>query len=205
MANLPSSHLVVFTTPLPLRCLQADSRDCPICHEAYGDYRPGMLDLGEAQAEWAVRVDLTAEPDRSRRCCGHIFGRRCLEKHLRRPEPWHNKCPICRLTWFPSDNLSNHRAATPASARPPTTAVASTRVSARRILESRHRRQGNGRRSSSRGPSTRPQRPSSFIQQLLEHFEVRDGSDEVKASADEVEQRLRGLYGSIEEPNDAGS
>jgi hypothetical protein len=28
------------------------------------------------------------------------MGRRCLEKHLKTPEEWSNKCPICRDVWF---------------------------------------------------------------------------------------------------------
>ncbi|KAF2877201.1 hypothetical protein BDV95DRAFT_481577 [Massariosphaeria phaeospora] len=209
-SNVPQSgaaaQFVLFTTPIPLSCLEPSSLSCAICREPYGEYTPTSVDLEDGRAEWAVRVDISAAHDGGTRCCGHIFGRRCLEKHLRTAGAWHNKCPICRAVWFSyarSDtNQSTSTATTQTtSALLNATATVSPRVPwlSRSTLRRRHRNGGIGRVSSGLSNRGRLQRASGFIQHVLDAFEVEEGSDEVKASVEQVEVTLEQLYRNLEE------
>ena len=38
----------------------------------------------------------------NRGACAHIFGRQCIETHIRGGYPWSHTCPLCRVEWFPA-------------------------------------------------------------------------------------------------------
>jgi hypothetical protein len=85
----------------PYSISSPEDTTCPICHETYSDPPSTGLNLGpETEQEWAVSVDYAAEWFGHRKCCGHIVGRLCLEKHLNTRGAWKNKCPICRDIWY---------------------------------------------------------------------------------------------------------
>lgn len=63
--------------------------DCPICREPFN----------EPPEETAVQIDLPT--------CQHIFGITCLQQHLSTPGEWPNKCPICRVAWYQSENMND--------------------------------------------------------------------------------------------------
>ena len=73
--------------------------DCPICHSPYADPPQDYVhpNLPEDEEEYAVQVENRGE-------CAHIFGRRCLEHHIRGGKPWSHTCPLCRTEWFPAPN-----------------------------------------------------------------------------------------------------
>jgi hypothetical protein len=103
-------HFILFTTPVYLNSIPLECRTCPICAEPYiepSKSRPNLEDTDE----WAMRVDMSATDAGSRKCCGHIFGRRCLEKHINSHGAWHNKCPLCRQEWWTTNpkELPQHR------------------------------------------------------------------------------------------------
>jgi len=187
-----SSKGALLITPVAL--VQLEDLECPICHETYTEPR-STDQLSEPQQEWAVKVDMIAEWFGTKRCCGHIIGRKCLEKHLKGPGPWRNKCPLCRDVWFhevaPRD--AQPRAETP---EPPSTTRAPRR--SQRIAERRSasQRTSGSIRGVARTPSRqRPQRrPIRFTQRLMAALEVEDGTEEVKGTMEEVERRLNRLY-----------
>lgn len=78
--------------------------NCPICHSPYTDPPRDYVhpDLPEDVAEYAVQIQDRGE-------CKHIFGRRCLEHHIRGGNPWSHTCPLCRTEWFPAPNASRQR------------------------------------------------------------------------------------------------
>jgi hypothetical protein len=91
--NFLSRH----TIPVPIGSLPNDSphdQECPICHIIYADPPSSYVhpDFPSAGQEYACEV-LT---------CKHIFGRRCLEQHIRGNMPWSHTCPLCRTEWFPA-------------------------------------------------------------------------------------------------------
>jgi hypothetical protein len=95
-----SHFLTSNTVPTPLTSLSHPSprdRECPICHNAYADPPTGYLhpDIGDGESEYAVQVQ-------NRGLCAHIFGRRCIEAHIRCGNPWSHTCPLCRAEWFPA-------------------------------------------------------------------------------------------------------
>lgn len=187
-------QFVLFTTPLSLESLDPDSRKCPICKEPYAEYQASSTESDKDALEWAIRVDMLAAIDGQRRCCGHVFGKRCLQAHIKSPTPWHNKCPLCRSTWFtqPGDPMTQSSEtqdmSAPASSQRRVTGVAASGPR-RPTLGARIRRSANNHTS-----RLRPQRSPAFIQQVLAALEVEEGSDEVKASVEEVEQALARLY-----------
>ncbi|KAF1973104.1 hypothetical protein BU23DRAFT_554636 [Bimuria novae-zelandiae CBS 107.79] len=172
----PIPAFVLFTTPIHLECLAPDSRTCPICSEPYiepQNTRPSPED----NEEWAMRVDMSATNQGSMKCCRHIFGRRCLEKHIKSCGPWHNKCPLCRQKWWISEDPPRHSSLTQAITQ---------RIRTGRV----------GRRA---GGSTRGQNQSqrsTFIGQVLETFAVDEGNERINATVHEVEETLDLLYQS---------
>jgi hypothetical protein len=95
-----SHFLTLNTVPTPLSSLSHASprdRECPICHNAYADPPTGYVhpDIGDGESEYAVQVQ-------NRGSCAHIFGRRCIEAHIRSGNPWSHTCPLCRAEWFPA-------------------------------------------------------------------------------------------------------
>ncbi|KAF2260396.1 hypothetical protein CC78DRAFT_571208 [Lojkania enalia] len=204
------SSFILFTTPLTVASLDPSSRECPICSEPYGEYQPNTANIisnYEVQ-EWAVRVDLCATPAGGARLCSHVFGRRCLEHHLRSNGAWHNKCPICRAPWFePVDHCNT--LTDPGPWISPEIAQGSTSetsdsnwTSENEMLVhdgnqsiSETRDLGSGMTMSSRG---RLHRSAGFLRQVLEAFNVEEGSDEVRGSVEEVERSLERLYANLE-------
>lgn len=200
---------VLFTTPMNLARLPNDSNTCSLCMEPYGEYIPSTPNLNDSQPEWAVRVDLAAAQDGSTRCCGHIFGRRCLERHLKSAGRWHNKCPLCRAVWFTSpvfDPPTPPRLLPPPRPRSGSAALSALATASipsnltwRTTAALRARLQDEEfRRDQDLSNRLRLQRSVNFIQQVLERFSVVDGSEEVKASVEEVETVLEQLYESLE-------
>lgn len=183
-------------TPIALSVLE--DLQCPICHELYTE-PPTPNRLRGPDQEWAVRVDMIAEWFGTKRCCGHVIGRKCLEKHLKGPGAWRNKCPLCRDVWY--------HEVVPKDAQQPTRAhlrlsAAHTPRRSQRTAEQRSidYRMSELSLSSRHGvapaqPSRRQQRrPTSFTQRLLAALEVEEGSEEVKGTMEEVERRLDELY-----------
>lgn len=201
-----ATHGALFTTPIPLASLEADNKTCPICHEPYIE-PPASGCAHDSDQEWPVSVDMVAERLGLKRCCGHILGRRCLEKHLQACGDWRNKCPICRDIWF-SNSIANNA---PPSEEPHANAQrefrehSPLRRSSRIAFQSTGRRNAPGPRMSDRNGVSRPRphpshsvppsRSTRFMQQLLSTLEVEHGSDQIKGTLEEVERRLEVLYG----------
>ncbi|KAJ4356962.1 Ribosomal lysine N-methyltransferase 4 [Ascochyta clinopodiicola] len=78
--------------------------ECPICHHPYADPPQGYVhpDLPEDEDEYPVQIQ-------NRGQCKHIFGRRCLEHHIRGGNPWSHTCPLCRTEWFPAPNAARRQ------------------------------------------------------------------------------------------------
>jgi len=211
----PIQGFVLFTTPLRLNSADLDSSECPICREPYIDFQQPLLDPSNTEGEWAVRVDISAARDGGKRCCGHVFGRKCLERHVKGNEPWRSGCPICRAPWFTEEGngISSSTAATSdtstaRSADPPSTAPSSratTRDRASRLARSvlrrcEGRRRSGGRRENGRISSRgRDQTSALFIQQVLDAFGVEAGTEEIKASVEQVEETLERMYQELDE------
>jgi hypothetical protein len=97
-----SNFLARHTVPLPVYSLPNDSPNdqlCPICNEFYSDPPINYMhpDFPSHADEYACQV-------RNIGGCKHVFGRRCLEKHIRSNAPWSHTCPLCRKEWFPAPN-----------------------------------------------------------------------------------------------------
>ncbi|KAF2845319.1 hypothetical protein T440DRAFT_278386 [Plenodomus tracheiphilus IPT5] len=196
----------LFTTPLRLASLEDGDRACPICQELYVEPCRSNQSLPNGGAEWAVRVDMIAERSGIRRCCGHVLGRSCLEKHLHSGGPWRNKCPLCRNVWFQTtlfnDVTVNRQTQIQTSAErtvPQTTLRRSSRIASRALAR---RPSSNTQHASSRGgrtiiqPSSHAARSPHFTRRLLRLLEVETGSDEVKVTLEQIERTLRILYES---------
>jgi hypothetical protein len=178
----------------PVALAQLEDLECPICHELYTE--PQSTDHGsEPYQEWAVKVDMIAEWFGTKRCCGHIIGRKCLSKHLKGPGPWRNKCPLCRDVWFHEVAPRNAQPQVDAPEPPSTTRALrrSQRIAERRTMSQRSSGSTHGvARTQSR---QRPQRPPiRFTQRLMAALEVEDGTEEVKGTMEEVERMLNRLY-----------
>jgi hypothetical protein len=98
---IPDSQIRDFLATNTKPVVPTDSADieCPICQIPYAS--PPQIavhpDLPSGEEEYAVKIQNKAE-------CRHIFGRRCLEDHIRSGKPWSHKCPFCRTGWFPAPN-----------------------------------------------------------------------------------------------------
>lgn len=172
----PTPGFVLFTTPIRLECLEPDSRTCPICSEPFIEPQNKRPDPEDTE-EWAMRVDMSATDYKSTKCCRHIFGRRCLEKHINSKGAWHNKCPLCRQIWWVSESpLHNSSPAQTSSQRRNPGGI-------RRRNDSNTRRQQRSTRSE-------------FIAEVLNIFAAADGNDRIDATVNEVEQTLARLYQS---------
>lgn len=194
-ATRPADQAALFATPVSLASLDATERTCPICHEDYIEFSSSPT-LDGLDQEWPVRVDCVAEQSGLKRCCGHIFGRRCLDKHIQSLAGWRNKCPICRDIWFGNPTANN--APTPEESQPtaqrepqvPNPLRRSSRIGRRNLPDP-----GMAERA---GVSPRqrvhPWRSTSFMQRLLGVLEVEEGSDDVQITLEEVQQRLHALY-----------
>ncbi|KAF1949956.1 hypothetical protein CC80DRAFT_554857 [Byssothecium circinans] len=107
------NFLTHHTHALPLSSLPEDdplSLQCPICHNPYSAQDPSYLhplspiSLSDPEGtEYPVQV-------KDRGTCRHIFGRRCIERHIRADQPWSHSCPLCRVEWFPPSVRSRTRA-----------------------------------------------------------------------------------------------
>lgn len=202
----------LFTTPITLSALSGESRTCPVCRESYrepphGEFRSNGQ---SSDKEWAVRVDMVAERWGMKQCCGHILGRNCLTNHIQAPGPWRNKCPICRDLWFGLPGIhndANNEIQLSTVLSPQRLARGNTlpRRSPRTLLQSHSDRVTHTRlrgslnnESSVPNSSRRRRRPraDTFVQQILNELQVREGDDTVPGTVVQVEQRLRNLYGN---------
>lgn len=104
--NIPRFQIANFlatnTKALELTKLSSKTNaeaECPICHAPYANPPQDYVhpDLPEDEEEYAVQIS-------NRGDCVHIFGRRCLEYHIRGGNPWSHTCPLCRVEWFPAPN-----------------------------------------------------------------------------------------------------
>lgn len=178
-------------------------RTCPICLEPYVEPVRGGPSPADGAGEWAVRIDMIAEQSGLRRCCGHILGRICLEKHLQGEGPWRNKCPLCRNLWF-HVTVANHAATDEqprASAEriyPQATLRRSSRIASRAAVRQPPSAHHDRYRVNPRTNCTlrNAGRSPHFMRHLLGLLNVSSGSDEVKATLEEVERRLGILYES---------
>lgn len=99
--NFLSRH----TVQIPIFSLPNESphdQQCPICHTFYTDppsshYVHPDFPLSAHIREYAVQIKNVDG-------CKHIFGRRCLEKHLNAGLPWSHACPVCIREWLPPPN-----------------------------------------------------------------------------------------------------
>jgi hypothetical protein len=97
-----ANFLATNTKPLELKGLRSTidaEAECPICHNPYADPPQNYVhpDLPEDEEEYTVQIENRGE-------CTHVFGRRCLERHIRGGNPWSHTCPLCRTEWFPAPN-----------------------------------------------------------------------------------------------------
>lgn len=99
-----ANFLATNTKPLHLDELNSSAnadKKCPICHNLYIDPPQGYVHPDfpedEDEDEYAVQI-------KNREGCTHIFGRRCLECHVRSGNPWSHTCPLCRMEWLPAPN-----------------------------------------------------------------------------------------------------
>jgi hypothetical protein len=99
--EIPDSQIREFLATNTRPVVPTDSADieCPICQIPYASPPQTSVhpDLPSGEEEYAVQIQNKAE-------CRHIFGRRCLEDHIRSGKPWSHKCPFCRTGWFPAPN-----------------------------------------------------------------------------------------------------
>lgn len=98
ISNFLSRH----TIALPVYSLPNDSpndQQCPICNEFYVDPPERYVhpDFPSGSSEYACQI-------RNVGGCKHVFGRRCLEKHMRSGGPWSHTCPLCRKEWLNAPN-----------------------------------------------------------------------------------------------------
>ena len=98
--SIISNFLANHTSPVPLASLPADTKTCPICTSSYHEppkaYNHPILPADTP--EYAVQIN--------RGACKHIFGRLCLERHIRAGRPWSHTCPLCRAELFPPPNAA---------------------------------------------------------------------------------------------------
>jgi hypothetical protein len=75
------------------------SRQCPICRTDYSDQDPSYVHplYPYTDFEYPVQVFNCGN-------CTHIFGRLCIERHIRSDQPWSHTCPLCRGEWLPPNN-----------------------------------------------------------------------------------------------------
>lgn len=98
-----ANFLATNTKPLELKNIasttESTGTECPICHNSYADPPQDYVhpDLPEDEDEYAVQIQNRGE-------CTHVFGRRCLEHHIRGRNPWSYTCPLYRTEWFPAPN-----------------------------------------------------------------------------------------------------
>jgi hypothetical protein len=97
-----SNFLSRNTLSLPVYSLPNDSphdQQCPICHIFYADPPSNYVhpQFPGNTPEYACQIRNVAG-------CNHIFGRRCLERHIRGNLPWSHTCPLCRKEWLPASN-----------------------------------------------------------------------------------------------------
>jgi len=203
-----SSKGALLITPIPPHKLE--DINCPICQEPYSEVPSSTKVLeNDSEQEWAVSIDMVAEWFGPKKCCGHIMGRRCLEKHLQAAGQWRNKCPLCRDIWF-HESVPAHvqrpvAPPAPAPARPQPSSTVAPRRSARLAAREATRlgtvqprmSESNGIIRAPHHERRRP-RPERFTSQLMAALEVEDGSCEVKGTFEEVTQRLSRLYGGLE-------
>jgi hypothetical protein len=99
--EIPESQIREFLVTNTKPVVPTDSADieCPICQVPYASPPQTSVhpDLPSGEEEYAVQIQNKAE-------CTHIFGRRCLEGHIRSGNPWSHKCPFCRTGWLPAPN-----------------------------------------------------------------------------------------------------
>ncbi|KAF2658544.1 hypothetical protein K491DRAFT_676360 [Lophiostoma macrostomum CBS 122681] len=188
---MPSPFLV-FTTPVQLSTIP-DSPDCAICKEPLSAFDPAVR---SQEQEYPVRVDIAATPTGSVRLCGHIFGRKCLEQHLRTKGPWSKNCPLCRRVWFKNEEKETENTHS---------ALSST---LRLSWFPRPERQRHREHMASAGQSEAGAQPDeetfrqSFMQQVLDALEAEKGSREVRGSVEDVERALQKLYQKLGVPQE---
>lgn len=207
--NGSSGGLIV----IPVRLASLEELECPICQEPYSEPNRSGQPAGSEQ-ECAVKVDLLFEWFGRKRCCGHVIGRRCLEKQLNGSGAWRNKCPVCRDVWF-------HEVAPQSHARLESDARLETNRSTE--FDSSRRRQ-RGRRvaarmttnqtSPERGMHDRPligrvqrrgrlrQPPNNFTRRLRSALGVEQGTDVFRGTTAELEENLKRLYQDMEDGNE---
>lgn len=186
----------------PLALSQVEDPKCPICLIPFSE-PPGTPDAQEPGQEWAVSIDMVAEWFGPKKCCGHIIGRECLDMHLSTPGQWRNKCPICRDIWF-HERVPAHAqwqaaptsSGSSSSVAPRRSARIAGRVAAESGPSQPRMSNQSGISRASRHLQSQP-RPAYFTDRLMAALEVEDGSSEVKGTLDEVNQKLRTLYGGL--------
>jgi hypothetical protein len=87
---MPATDLEISTFLDRLVRTTSTEIDCSICHEPYPGYDQ------EAVTDYPVWPLERREGAR----CRHIFGRLCIEQHVRGGRAYSTRCPICREVWI---------------------------------------------------------------------------------------------------------
>lgn len=97
--HIPDTQILVFLAlnTRPVILTDCSDKECPICLAPYASPPPTSVHpaLPSGEEEYPVQIQDKAE-------CTHVFGRRCLEDHLRGGNPWSRTCPFCRTVWMPA-------------------------------------------------------------------------------------------------------
>jgi hypothetical protein len=180
----------------PIDSNSLEQRICPICYEPYSEtHNPGQARGPEE--EGSVSVDVVAEWQGLRRLCGHIIGRRCLEKYIKSSGAWRNKCPICRCIWFGEVAPANEQQHRQRAGQELPRLRRSRRIAAQRGANQHHLGQAISERDSVRQcqwDERHQLRSVHLTQQILDALEVGDETGGVEGTLEEVEQRLMTLY-----------
>lgn len=200
LSNRGPKGAIIITPHDPMMLID---KTCPICKEEYA-HPLDAVRKSEHGHECPVSVDLVAEWWGHRKCCGHIFGRKCLVKHLASGAQWSNKCPMCRDIWlhrYPPEEVEESLQQRVQPEPAPAPAVRrSRRIAARAAVQP----YPSSRRLSNRAGIThasQPRRPlpppAYFEQRLLAALRVAEGSREINGTMADVEERLSTLYESL--------
>lgn len=89
-ANMSASELEIYAFLNLLIPTTSTDPDCPICHEPYPEYDSDRV---RDYPAWPMDRREGAQ-------CRHVFGRICIEQHVRGGYEYSTRCPICREVWI---------------------------------------------------------------------------------------------------------
>ncbi|KAF2823203.1 hypothetical protein CC86DRAFT_421961 [Ophiobolus disseminans] len=90
---MPATERATQTFVDSLQPAPTADQTCPLCLESYpADQGPEL----DPQGDYPAR---TRTPRQGMQC-QHVFGRLCIERHVRSGQSYGNRCPMCRERWF---------------------------------------------------------------------------------------------------------